>query len=113
MSDENINEYLVKFNGKLSITEPLDIDHSYRIGLDVEISEGTKQSNQNGTFNIIYKGQVIGGEVAKSNGDILLAKDNNSNSSKLRKQIFALGEDYDEIHNLIRAHLSEIIKQYK
>lgn len=110
-----INEYRIKFRRKLSIGEPLEIDKTYRIGIDVEVGAGSKISNQDGTHSLEFTCDVVGGELLKATGDvvILLPAKKGSHSQMLKKQIHAIGEDYDEIMGIIRGNLEEIVQDYK
>lgn len=86
---------------------------SYRIALDVDIKGAEKILNDDGTYDLIFKAEIEKGEVLKENGEIIVSKDNNSQSQKLRKQIFAMNEEYDEILNIVRHNLEDIIQRYK
>lgn len=92
----------------------MKIDKTYRIALDVDITTGSKISNQDGSYVIEYVAEIEKGEVLKETGEVILSKSNDSQSNKLRKQIFAINEDYDDIMNWIRGNLDTILEmKYK
>lgn len=107
--ENRINEQIIKIRGGASIGESLKTDNDYRLGLDVSVVEAQKKSNQDGTFDIVFICKLIGGEVLKDNGETMLMKDKGRQSQKLRRQILASGEDYNDIMNFIRSHFDEIL----
>ena len=87
---------------------------SYRIAVDADIKGAEKVLNDDGTYDIIFKAEIEKGEVLKETGEIVYSKSNDSQSQKLRKQIFAINEDYDDIMNWIRGNLDTILEmKYK
>ncbi len=109
---KTLNERLIKTTGALSILDDIEVDKSYRVGLDVEIYSQEQKSRQDGTYDVHYKAAVVGGEVLKETGEVIKAKDKKRQSQKLRQAIYAIGEDYDKVMSLILANLEDIIMEY-
>jgi len=85
-----INNSWIKITGKSNIPEPLEIGKSYSIANNVEITKEEKSNNQDGTYDLIYKAEILTTEILKDNGQTIKAKDTRSNSTKIRKVLFAI-----------------------
>lgn len=85
-----INARWIKLTGKANIPEELQIGKSYSIANNVEITQEQKINNQDGTFDVVYKAEVLTTEILKDNGQTIKAKDTRQNSVKIRKVLFAI-----------------------
>lgn len=84
------NNIWIKVTGKSNIPETLQIGKSYSIANHVEITKEEKSNNQDGTFDLIYKAEILTTEILKDNGETIKAKDTRQNSVKMRKVIYAI-----------------------
>ena len=87
---ETINDYILKLTGKVSILEPLELGHNYKLLIDGEVTSVTDTNNQDGTKNRVYKYEPILCTIQKDNGETIKAKDARSNSTKIRKVLYAV-----------------------
>lgn len=111
IQDTNLNNIWLKIAGKSNIPETLEIGKSYSIANNVEITKEEKSNNQDGTFDLIYKAEILTTEILKDNGETIKAKDTRQNSVKIRKVIYAIWSQkntsipfdifYDKFTNLI------------
>lgn len=111
--ETKLNENVIHFTGSLSILEGVEVDKTYRVGIDVEVYERAKRSRQDGTHNVHFKGKIVGGEIIKDNGGIIKSKNKDSPSNKMRKQILGLGYDYESTINLLMANLEDVLLELK
>ena len=100
-----INEYILRLTGKVSISEPLTIDTNYSLALHGSISAITEESNEDGSSNHIFKFQPLKCEILTPEGKTIKAKDSRRLSQKLRARIFiewkesSVSMDFDEYYN--------------
>lgn len=87
MTEKVINDYIVKMSGKVSILEPILIDHNYTLKLDCAVVAENLKTNENGTFNIEYKIEPMRVELIDETGKSLKAKDPRTWSQKLRAMV--------------------------
>lgn len=109
-----VNEHILKITGRATLPEPLEMDKSYRIGLDIDVKTASDSSNDDGTINRTFVGRMMSCEVLKETGDVIRADVKGSQSKKLRNQIYAWGQEkhpevddeelYDIVMNQIRAN---------
>lgn len=95
----------IQLLGKFEIEQPVDIDKSYELKLTGGVTSIAKHSNEDGTFEFVYKIKPESGEVIKDNGDVLKLKQKGSLSQVLRFKIQDLGLDY-------KKEMSKIIDIY-
>lgn len=104
---KEIRDYIIKFTGKISILEPIELGHNYQIKVDSTVTQETNVDNNDGTVDKLYKVEPIIGEVIKDNGETLKIKDNRRNSEKIRKVCYAVWSsrstdiDSDEMYNKV------------
>ena len=91
--------YYIKINGKANISEPLEIDHNYKITADCSITEDRKVSNEDGTYSITFKAEPMTVEIEKDNGEIIKANDPRKNSTKFRNFLFKVYTELGVIHD--------------
>jgi hypothetical protein len=117
--------YYVKIQGKANIPTRLAIGHNYRLTADCSITSESKEDNEDGTYNVVFKVVPVTVEIAQDNGQTVKAKDPRKNSQKLRNYLFKLyhnegyTEDFDsvydattlEIMGMMPHHLKEAIKR--
>ena len=80
--------YFIKIQGKANIPERLEVDKNYHVACDCSITQESKDSNENGTYDITFKAQPMTVEILKSNGDIIKAKDPRRVSVRMRNFIY-------------------------
>lgn len=118
--DRKINENIIKIVGSANINELLTIGNEYTVAAKVSCEEKQIKNNNDGTVNNVFKlylqGQIA---VKNSEGKQLISKDKNSNSKKLRNQIWAIWNEkgldiefenyYDAVMQKIRSNLNAIV----
>ena len=92
--DKEIKDYILKLSGKASLLEELINDHEYNLKVNGEITEETEKSNNDGSYNIIYKFQPKIIEIESDSGEVVKTKDIRKRSQKLRGMIYYFWQDY-------------------
>jgi hypothetical protein len=95
--------YFIKISGKANIPERLEVDKNYHVACDCSITQESKDSNENGTYDITFKAQPMTVEILKSNGKIIKARDPRKNSQKMRNYLWKIytDEGYCEDFDLV------------
>lgn len=119
--EKQINDYVLKLSGKVSILEPLAIGHNFKVEIDGTITNETLSDNQDGKFNLYYKFEPILCKIKKDNGEVIKAKDPRKNSQKLRRMVYAIWmndasslpeeEAYDRFMAHVIVHAEALYKQ--
>ncbi len=111
---QNIDRYKIKLNTfSADIEEPLDREARTLITCECDIYEESEQSNNDGTYNKVYRAKVNGSTIVKQ-GDKkpILAKSKRSPSQRLRMAIHSLNPDEEfyeiEIEKIIN-NIEEVI----
>ena len=91
--------FFIKISGKANIPERLEVDKNYHIACDCSITQESKDSNENGTYDITFKAQPMTVEILKSNGTIIKAKDIRKNSVRFRNYLYKLWSEEGCIHS--------------
>ena len=93
-----IREYILRISGSANIEQPLKSDHDYALGLIANVYAVEKKSNQDNSYNLVYKCKPTGEISIKSDlGEKIVAQVKGSSLSKrMRDKWFAIGYDYDE-----------------
>jgi len=118
--DKEIKDYILKLSGKASLLEELENDHEYNLRVNGEITEQTEKTNNDGSYNIIYKFQPKIIEIEKDNGEVVKTKDIRRKSQKLRGALYYLWQDskskldqdefYDMFMDKLLANLNGVIE---
>lgn len=116
-----INDYVLKLTGKVSILEPIEQSHNYKVEIDGTIDAVTDTDNHDGTYNRYYKFLPILCKIKKDNGEVIRAKDPRKNSQKLRRIVYAIWmndasslpeeEAYDRFMNHVMVHADVLYQQ--
>lgn len=119
MEHTTLNNSWIKITGKSNIPEPLEIGKSYSIANNVEITKEEKSNNQDGTYDLIYKAEILTTEILKDNGQTIKAKDTRSNSTKARKLAYSIWSQkdtsmpfdvvYDEVYKVFFHNMENMI----
>lgn len=116
-----INEYILKISSAgVNLPQPLEQDKQYRLATDIQITEVTDKSNQNGTVNQIFKGKQTGDlEILGEGKKIIKAKGKKKVSQSIYGAIWyyhnnnGLVEEFDSFYQRegkkIAAYISEIL----
>ncbi|MGE0126663.1 MAG: hypothetical protein AB7U82_01065 [Blastocatellales bacterium] len=118
-----INDYVLKFTGKVSLPEGLEHGKTYAAGVEFEAKDDGLDNNGDGTQDKLYKAKMIKAIIKGPTGSIP-SKDKSSQSYKLRKEIlFGLkpavspeSDDemfYQQVMGGIRHYLPEIYAYIK
>ena len=94
--NEKINDYVLKLRGKVSLLEPIELGHNYRITMGGSITEVTDKDNEDGTLNRYYSFEPIQVEVLNALGKSIGSKDPRSKSKLLRACFY---KDWKEFPN--------------
>jgi hypothetical protein len=103
--------YFIKISGKANIPERLEVDKNYHIACDCSITQESKDSNENGTYDITFKAQPMTVEILKSNGSIIKAKDPRRVSVRMRNFIYKNWSqegcvyDFEEVYDAVAYEL--------
>lgn len=84
--------YYLKLTGKVNVPEMLTIGHNYRVLLDGEVTNETKETNQDGTFSYVSKFEPVIAEVQKDFGKSIKSKVAGSRSKQVKNIVFKLWE---------------------
>ena len=84
------NEHLIKFKGKASIPQALELGHAYRVQIDGEITQITESNNQDSTKNKQYVFEPLIATITTEHGETIKTKDTRSKSKQLRKIIYSI-----------------------
>ena len=70
-----INENILKLTGKVSLPEPLQIGHNFKIVIEGSVTDENLHDNNNGTFDKIYRFEPVLVEAITPSGERIKAKD--------------------------------------
>jgi hypothetical protein len=113
-----ITQYKIKLSSfSADLSEPLDREARTLITCECDIYEDAEQTNNDGTYNKVYKAKVNGSTIVKQ-GDKkpILAKSKRTSSQKLRQAIWSINPDetfYEIEMAKITANIEEIIEYLK
>ena len=96
------NDYWLQLTGKVNIPSPLINDHSYKITGNFDVYTESQSSNQDGSYNITFRGKFTDEIFLEKNGEVMRATNKTSHSQDFRKKIFNAGHDYDEVMKWIK-----------
>jgi hypothetical protein len=97
-----IDTYFLRITGSVNIPVPLDIDTDYAFVGNISVYKDEKGSNQNGTYNHIFKAQFTDGLQLIKGDQTVLAKSKLSQSQMLRKDCREEDVDYDRFMTFLR-----------
>ena len=80
--------HFVKFLGKANIPEALEIDKSYKVQAEFDVTDIKRTSNQNGEYDLTYTAKPTLIELVKANGERIKAKDPRRNSQRIRQELW-------------------------
>lgn len=80
--------HFVKFQGKVNIPQPLEIDKVYKVEAQVGITDVRKSSNENGEYDVTYVAKPFQVEILKETGERVKASDPRHNSQKIRNMLW-------------------------
>ena len=118
---ENINDYVLRLGGKVSLLEPVLLSSNYKITIGGSITEVSDKDNFDGTITRIYRFEPVQVEVIHELGKTIQSKDPRSKSKLLRACIYRawkespndLGDEefYDLIMNYIIKNSENIVEK--
>lgn len=91
-----VNSFWLKLTGKCNIPSPLELDHGYKVRIEGAVPSSTDESNEDGTFDRIFKFVPILVEIEDEKGEVIKAKDTRSWSSKLRRTLYHVWESEND-----------------
>ncbi len=91
------NNHILKITGEAELSDMLDIDCDYVMKLGGNVVSINKRSNQNGSYDFVYKIKLLTAEIEAEKGKTIKAISEKSKSQKLRNCLFAIyaGMDVD------------------
>jgi len=104
--DKEIKDYILKLSGKASLLQEMENDKEYNLKVNGEITEMTEKSNNDGSYNIVYKFEPKIIEIEGEGGEIIRTKDIKRKSQKLRGALYYLWQesnaklDQDEFYDM-------------
>lgn len=115
----NLNENILRVTGSAPIDGPLELAKTYAVGMEIAVTDERKVSNEDGTFDLEFKGKLVRAQIKTSTGEIVKTKDTRSQSTKTRYAIIAskgefkpdMDDDawYNFVQGGIRHNLRDII----
>lgn len=96
MEDKEINEYIIKIQGKATLFEPLNLSRVYKVEIDGAITDVIDTDNENGTYSRTYRFKPTLVNVLADNGEVTRTKDIRSRSQQLRAVITREWRDLNE-----------------
>jgi len=103
----NLNEIQLKVSGSTSIDQPLELGRSYAVGAEFSISDEGKVSNEDGSYDLVFKAKLVRAQIKTDLGSIK-TKDKSSQSVKTRRAILGVKSELlpdmedDSFYNLIQ-----------
>lgn len=118
------NENILKITGKVSLLEPLELGHNYKIDIEGSVTSTSDHDNHNGTLDKEFKFEPVLVRVIKETGETIKTKDPRKFTQKLRGLAYRFWEDdtsadpdfeayYQSIGKQILLELDEIINRAK
>lgn len=87
-----MEEFTLKLTGKANIPKALALGNAYRIILDGEVTKEEKQSNHDGSNNVIFTYKPIIAQI-ETEHEVLKTKDLRNNSVKFQKACWKVWAD--------------------
>jgi hypothetical protein len=87
---KEINDYILKISGKVSMLEPVEMGHNYRTVIEGSITTITDSDNEDGKINRTYLFKPIKVDLVNEKGQTIKTKDPRSNSKKIRSVSYAI-----------------------
>ncbi len=114
-----VNSNSVKIIGTSEIEGGLNIDETYTLTIQGDVVTIQKNTNDDGTYDFIYKIKQKTAKITSSDGRQVIVKDTKSQSTRLRAQMMILAEqegknpqvEYDFYMLLLRHHWI-IVREY-
>lgn len=106
----NINSYWLKLTGKVNIEKELHLDHGYKIKIEGAVPSSTDVSNEDGSFDRIFKLVPILVEIEDEKGEVIKAKDTRSWSAKLRRTLYHVWESENDESITHEEHYERFMK---
>lgn len=112
-----INEKILKITGGVCLEEELDPSLVVKINEgEISIYEVSKRDNDDGTYDLVYKGRFTSGIGLTQEGKAIRGRDRTSESKKTRyaiKYFFAeegtdTEEEYKIFHQKLRANIHAV-----
>lgn len=123
MTEQPINEHVIKLTGKASLPEALIIGENYRMTMNGTVTAKTESDNQDGTLTVYYKFEPINVELVDDLGASIRSRDTRSNSAILRSYLWKLWKDnrtgvefdtfYDGVMSQVMLEAHQIIERYE
>lgn len=113
-----INENILKLTGKVSIPEPVEIGHNYKVLIQGSITSESKEDNNDGTFNMTFKFAPVLVELVTSKGQTIKAKDKRKLSQRLRGRLFMIwqeshtDQDFDQFYETSMSKLIQNVDNF-
>ena len=123
MTEQPINEHVIKLTGKASLPEALIIGENYRMTMNGTVTAKTESDNHDGTSILYYKFEPINVELVNDLGESIRSRDTRSNSVLLRSLLWKRWKDsgsgiefedfYDGVMNQVMYEHAQIIERYQ
>jgi hypothetical protein len=97
-----VNNNFLRITGSVNIPVPLDIDTDYAFVGNISVYKEEKGSNQDGTFNVVYKAMFTDSLSLIKGEQSIPAKNKTTQSQMLRSDCRKRGIEYDEFIPFLR-----------
>lgn len=94
-----MNSHTLKINGSSELPEALEIDQTYKVVIEADITDIRKKTNHDGGYTYVYSAEQTTAEVIDKLGQVIKTKDKKKQSKKLRDQIYFIRLDYAPDHD--------------
>lgn len=108
-----MNDHFLAVTGKAYIAQGLEPDTEYSFTGVITTYGTDKRSNQEGSYSYTHKARFSDAVVLIKGDTVILGKDRQKRSQKLRQAIFALGHDYDKFMPFIMSKLDDLTTEYE
>ena len=102
-----VDDFLLKLQGKVAISEPCEIGHNYSVKIDGSITSKTEEDNNDGSSTFVYRLEPVLVEAITPLGKTLKAKDVRRISQRLRARVYVywlnnqIEQDFEEYYQKI------------
>ena len=89
----NVNEHIISFRGKASLSQPLTLDHDYSVLSTVTCRRVSSVPTDNGSIDITYTVEPLTSEITDELGKVVEAKKKSKQSVAMRFMIIPIMRD--------------------
>lgn len=107
------NDLFFKITDSVNIPVPLELDTDYEFAGRVCVHSEHTGSKNDGTYKTTYAASFTEGVQLQKGDKVVLAKDKQSNSTRLRKAVYARGHEYEQFMKFLFTKLDDLFEEYE